>query len=260
MGRLNIVKTRAEIIDEIEQELQDTSNDIWTAAELGIILDHSLREISKYVPYQVKETVTTTADSRELDLSDITDLIGIEKLEYKVDQDPQEFKGWEIFGDTLTMECDTAPDDTYNVYLYCRKIHHLDADWVAATAYTLGQFVSPTTKNGYRYECTTAGTSDANEPAAWGTTVGGTTADNDVVWTCRDEKTNSLTPELEELLVGLTAARAALSKSVDYLNAVNQGGTRAPINYQQWAANKLAVVLSELIALRVPNTKRRYLE
>ncbi len=45
--------------------------------------------------------------------------------------------------------------------------------WEASTAYALGDFVVPTegVENGFRYECTTAGTSDASEPT-WPTTEG----------------------------------------------------------------------------------------
>jgi hypothetical protein len=58
--------------------------------------------------------------------------------------------------------------------------------WVASTAYTLGQFVVPAAglENGFRYECTTAGTSHTSAPT-WPTAEGATVADNTVTWTCR---------------------------------------------------------------------------
>ena len=58
--------------------------------------------------------------------------------------------------------------------------------WQASTTYTSGDVVVPTTRNGYYYECTTAGDSDATEPATWSTTIGGTTNDNTAVWTTRE--------------------------------------------------------------------------
>lgn len=58
----------------------------------------------------------------------------------------------------------------------------LDA-WTQNTAYSLGDSVIPTTPNGYRYECTTAGTSHATTEPTWGTTLNGTTSDGTVVWT-----------------------------------------------------------------------------
>lgn len=61
------------------------------------------------------------------------------------------------------------------------------AAWAASTAYSLGDVVRPTTRNGYNYECTTAGTSGASEPT-WPTTPGNTVNDGTAVWTCRTAK------------------------------------------------------------------------
>jgi hypothetical protein len=57
------------------------------------------------------------------------------------------------------------------------------SDWLATTAYALGDWVVPTARNGFIYKCTTAGTSDGSEPSPWSTTVGGTESDATVVWT-----------------------------------------------------------------------------
>jgi len=59
------------------------------------------------------------------------------------------------------------------------------ADWVADTAYALGDYVVPTTWNDWRYECTVAGTSHATTEPTWPTTEGATVVDNEVTWTCR---------------------------------------------------------------------------
>ncbi len=57
-----------------------------------------------------------------------------------------------------------------------------------ATPYTLGDVVKSTSYNSRSYKCTTIGTSSTIAPAL-GTTIGGTTADGSVVWTCYDPKT-----------------------------------------------------------------------
>jgi hypothetical protein len=59
--------------------------------------------------------------------------------------------------------------------------------WVAATAYALADVVVPTAgkENGYRYECTTAGTSHATTEPTWPTQEGATVTDGTAVWTCR---------------------------------------------------------------------------
>jgi hypothetical protein len=58
--------------------------------------------------------------------------------------------------------------------------------WQASTAYSLGDMVVPAAglENGFRYECTTAGTSDTSAPT-WPTTEGATVDDGTAVWTCR---------------------------------------------------------------------------
>lgn len=58
--------------------------------------------------------------------------------------------------------------------------------WEASHVYALGAVVVPILglQNGFRYECTTAGTSGASQPT-WNTTEGGTTTDNTVTWTTR---------------------------------------------------------------------------
>lgn len=55
--------------------------------------------------------------------------------------------------------------------------------WVASTAYSLGDTTKPTTENGYIYKATAAGTSDSSEPI-WPTTIGGTVTDGGVTWEC----------------------------------------------------------------------------
>jgi hypothetical protein len=58
--------------------------------------------------------------------------------------------------------------------------------WTASTAYAVGDVVVPTTgkENGWRYECTTAGTSGSSEPT-WPTQEGATKTDGTVTWTTR---------------------------------------------------------------------------
>ncbi|HEY0142150.1 MAG TPA: prepilin-type N-terminal cleavage/methylation domain-containing protein [Thermoanaerobaculia bacterium] len=53
--------------------------------------------------------------------------------------------------------------------------------WQRNKAYGLNNVVTPITANGYTYIVTTPGTSGNTEPP-WNTTLGGTTADNDVRW------------------------------------------------------------------------------
>ena len=57
-------------------------------------------------------------------------------------------------------------------------------EWVALTAYALGDFVEPVTDNGWSYLCVDAGTSGAGEPT-WPTTPNDKVTDATVIWECR---------------------------------------------------------------------------
>ena len=70
-----------------------TSTESFTNDELDAHIQHTLVEVSQAVPYEDKETLTTTEDSRELDISSIRDnLLEIEKIEYKVDKHPRQYR------------------------------------------------------------------------------------------------------------------------------------------------------------------------
>ena len=77
-----------------------------------------------------------------------------------------------------------------NVGIYA-KLKLWPETWAAATAYTVGDIIKPTTYASHAYKCTTAGTSAAVTEPTWGTTNGGTTADGtgNLVWTCFNTKT-----------------------------------------------------------------------
>ncbi len=80
--------------------------------------------------------------------------------------------------------------------------------WAASTAYSLGDYVHATTFNGFRYECTTAGTSDTTEPT-WPLVEGETVTDGSVVWTCRRSQLVSMGDN------GATLTLAKLDELID---------------------------------------------
>jgi hypothetical protein len=67
-----------------------------------------------------------------------------------------------------------------------------------ATIQRQGATVTPITKNGRKYICTTAGTSGATEPT-WPTTIGNTVADGTAVWTCSEMSQANILSRLDAL-------------------------------------------------------------
>lgn len=73
------------------------------------------------------------------------------------------------------------------------------ATWEATTTYSLGDFVEPTTPNGFVYECVDAGDSDGSEPS-WGTALGDDTVDDGATWRCRGAHVITTNEDLQALL------------------------------------------------------------
>lgn len=81
-----------------------------------------------------------------------------------------------------------------------------------STVYAVGDYVVPTVWNGYKYRCTTGGTS-GGAPPTYSTVVGQTTADGTVVWTT--EKAHPTTEiKLAGTLLGLDSAVAGAALSL----------------------------------------------
>lgn len=85
--------------------------------------------------------------------------------------------------------------------------------WVASTAYTLGQTVEPTADNGFRYVCTTAGTTGATQPT-WSTTIGNTVTDGTVIWTVYAQTHEPTEIKLATTAAGLDSATAGAALSL----------------------------------------------
>jgi len=121
-------KTLSAIRAIVRQMLRDefTGSDYeWEPDELDIYIEHTLGEISGRKPYEVKETLTTTAGSKELDISSIEDLLEVDKIEYPTGSEPPDYHNASIFGNTLTMDIDSLPSADEDVYLFCHKLHQL---------------------------------------------------------------------------------------------------------------------------------------
>lgn len=98
--------------------------------------------------------------------------------------------------------------------------------WQASTAYSVGDYIIPTTTNGYRYECTTAGTSSGTEPT-WPTTEDNTVNDGTAVWTCRSLGVSLIAPPDVKIAF---AAGFSTDGAVDYVETIDS--TQTPVNWQ----------------------------
>lgn len=121
---MNLADMRARLRQDLHDE--DESNYRWSDEELNRHIEHAVRELSLAVPLEAKATLTTTAGSRELSLSTISDLVAIEAVEYPVGRYPPRYVRFSLWGDTLTLLVEGAPSGGEEVYIYYGKLHTLD--------------------------------------------------------------------------------------------------------------------------------------
>lgn len=88
------------------------------------------------------------------------------------------------------------------------------ADWAVATVYSVGDIIEPTTPNGLKYTCSTAGTSHAStEPTFPTSGIGSTVVDNTVVWTLTGDR-----HEIAEVTLALSSGALATNTPGDPLD------------------------------------------
>jgi hypothetical protein len=116
---------RARVRQDLHDE--DATNYRWTNAELDRHIQHAVRELSLAVSQEAKATLTTTAGSRNLSISSLTDLVMIEAVEHPVGKYPPVYVPFSLWGSTLTLLVEGVPGGGESVYVYYGKLHTLDA-------------------------------------------------------------------------------------------------------------------------------------
>lgn len=115
----------------LRDEFEDAEDYHFPDDEIDLHIADCVVEISERWPYEVKETLTTTAGSKNLDVSSIEDLLLLDpehEIEYPTGKEPPEYHNVSRFADILRMEVDRLPAADEDVYLYCFKVHQLTED------------------------------------------------------------------------------------------------------------------------------------
>jgi hypothetical protein len=86
-----------------------------------------VRELSLAIPLEAKTSLITTAESRDLDVSALSDLVAVEAVEYPVDRYPPNYVPFSLWAATLTLLVDDVPLAAQPVNVYYGKMHTLDA-------------------------------------------------------------------------------------------------------------------------------------
>jgi len=89
----------------VREDLQDTdaANYRWSNDEVDGAIERVVREFSLACPIEVLTEITSTADSKELDISTLADLLKVCSVEYPMDLEPRYLQRFETWGGKLYM-------------------------------------------------------------------------------------------------------------------------------------------------------------
>lgn len=120
---MNLSEMRAIVRRDLHDE--DETSYRWSDDELDRHIGRAVKELSIAIPDEQKAARATTAGSREIDISDLSQRITVLAVEYPVDKLPQRFQRFSLWADTLNLLGEEVPDGS-NVYIYYGKLHSLD--------------------------------------------------------------------------------------------------------------------------------------
>ena len=128
----------SQLIDQVEQELNDTGNEQWSADELTAHIRRALRACNRVHPRRTQGVISTTEGEREYSLASLSSLMEVLDVWHPWDdsdpQYPPQRPGWSVLYDgTLRLEVADAPtgdgsDDIRLLYTVPHTIDGLDSE------------------------------------------------------------------------------------------------------------------------------------
>jgi hypothetical protein len=115
----------------VAADLGDAGGDIWSADELARAIRRALRDYSAACPRRQETTLTLQAAGREVDLSGVAGLAGVERVWYPYDDAapdwPARWPRFEVWpGPTLRLLVDEEPAAGAKLRLFYWTLHALD--------------------------------------------------------------------------------------------------------------------------------------
>ncbi len=122
---MDLSTMRAIVRRELKDE--DEGDYPWSDDELDRHVARAVKEFSEALPLPAKATLPTTADSRVIDISPLTERVMTEAVEYPLEQFPPSYQKFALWGHALTLFVDEAPDGS-NCNVYYGMLHTLNAE------------------------------------------------------------------------------------------------------------------------------------
>jgi hypothetical protein len=112
----------------VRTDLRDPSAERWDDDTLDRHIARALAEFSLAAPREATATLATSGGSRDLDLASLDGRIAVDGVEYPVGQYPPALVAFSIWGETLTLDVDSAPPEGEDVLVRYSAAHTLDAE------------------------------------------------------------------------------------------------------------------------------------
>jgi hypothetical protein len=129
---MNLATMRTLVRRDLKDE--DSSDYRWQDNELDRAIQRAVAELSRYVPREMKTTIATTDDSREIDISSLTDRVSIDRVEFPVGATPRSFQRFVAYAATITL-IGNVEGDGEDCYVYWGKVHTLDGSTSTVASY-----------------------------------------------------------------------------------------------------------------------------
>ena len=122
---MNISTMRGLVRRDLKDEVAESYR--WTNDDIDRAIARAVAEFSLYAPRPMKNTIATTDDSRDIDISALADRISVDQVEFPLDEHPRIFQRFTVYQDTLTL-IGAYEGDGEDCDILWTKVHTLDAD------------------------------------------------------------------------------------------------------------------------------------
>jgi hypothetical protein len=112
----------------VRQDLHDEDSSAyrWTDAVLDRHIGRAVTEYSLHAPLDQKTTLQTTAGSRDLSLTSLTNLVEVEAVEWPVGYYPPRLVPFARWQSSVIIDAPSPPAGVEDVYVYWTRTHTLD--------------------------------------------------------------------------------------------------------------------------------------
>lgn len=95
----------------VRDQLQDVASgtEVWTDLEIADHVQRAIKDVSQYRPYLRETVLVIQDDSKDIDISSLSDRVYIDRVDYYPDRTDRRWRNWTEHGDWLTMDLDWTP-------------------------------------------------------------------------------------------------------------------------------------------------------